>query len=216
MRSVAFLVVPIITFFSFQVARAEDSSAPPRPAEPAAPATPAAPTSAPTPEPNAPSEQTARTEPVPEEGPSGRDIVAAYNAGFHWGFSPGVFIPSNGGKGGFTLSADFRYGFDTGPVIVAPGVRLAGFFPSGSTVMMGLGLVRVTLPIGHFAPFVRGGLGPGHISDPSYTGVVYHLGAGAMVHFSERFGLGVDAAYDKFAGTNFSVFSIGPSLLIAF
>jgi hypothetical protein len=151
-----------------------------------------------------------------EEGPSGRDIVAAYNAGFHWGLSPGVFFPSGGGNPGFMMTVDFRYGFDLGSVILAPGLRVAGIFPSGVTAVLSAALLRLTFPLGHFGPFIEGGAGPGHLSDPKHTGLDVYSGLGAMYYFDEHFGLGVVASYEKLLGSDLGLFGVGPALMIAF
>lgn len=160
-----------------------------------------------------PTEYDAESE--PDSGPSGRDIVVAYNTGFQWNIAPGIFFPS-GGDPAFALSGMVGYGFDTGSVIVVPGVSAAAYFPTGTRILMALADTRVVLPIGHFAPFVRGGIGPGHITDPSHTGLALRGGGGFMVHFSMNFGLGVEALYQTITGTGFQGLMIGPVIALAF
>jgi hypothetical protein len=41
-------------------------------------------------------------------------------------------------------------------------------------------------------------------------------GAGFMVHFSVRFGLGVEGTYQTISGTGFDTFGVGPILALGF
>jgi hypothetical protein len=146
--------------------------------------------------------------------PTSRDIVVAYNVGWRFSIAPGVFIPVDDGNIGFSIAGDVRYGFDLGPLVLAPGVRLAGYFPSDLTVLAGLGTLRATFPVGMFGPFVQGGVGPGWVSEPSKAGLAWLAGGGFMVHFGTRFGFGAEASYQAITGTDFNALFIGPSFLI--
>ncbi len=88
----------------------------------------------------------------------GRRIVVAYNTGFQWGLSPGVIISQS--KASFFLGLRFGYGFDTGNVIIVPGVRFAGYFPDPN-VYVALPMMKLVYPIDRFAPFIEGGAGGG-------------------------------------------------------
>jgi hypothetical protein len=156
-----------------------------------------------------------------EERDEGRELVAAYNVGFHWGISPGIFVPTGGGGVGFSITGDFRYGFDTGSVIIAPGLRVVGFFPSGGRGVFGYGLTRFTFPISRFAPYVEGGLGPGYFGSDipvssSTTGLALFAGIGALYYFSQHFGLGAAGSYETLTGSAISFFTVGPVLHLAF
>lgn len=148
--------------------------------------------------------------------PSARDVVVAYNTGLHFSIAPGIFIPVDGGRVGFSIAGDVRYGFEIGPLIMAPGVRLAAYFPEDVNVVAGLGTLRLTFPLGAFAPFVVGGAGPGYVSSPSHTGAAYLAGGGFMVHIGTRFGIGAEATYQAITGTAFSALFVGPLILLAF
>jgi len=148
--------------------------------------------------------------------PSTRDIVVAYNTGLRFSLAPGLFIPTDGGKVGFSLAGDVRYGFELGPTIVAPGVRLAGFFPAGARALTALGTLRVTVPAGPVAPFLVGGVGPGWVSDPSHAGLAYLAGGGLMLHIGQSFGIGVEASYFGITDSWFRSVAIGPSILLSF
>lgn len=158
----------------------------------------------------------------PEEMSEGRRIVVAYNTGFQWGLSPGVVF--SGSKASFFLGLRFGYGIDTGKVILVPGVRLSAYF-TDPNVYLGMPVMKLVYPIGHFAPFVEAGAGVGYIagydldsrtSVAAQTGVALLGGGGFMVHFSWKFGLGVEANYQTVTGTDFHGFGIGPILAIAF
>jgi hypothetical protein len=148
--------------------------------------------------------------------PSAREIVVAYNTGLHFSIAPGVFIPTQGGRAGFSIAGEVRYGFELGPLILAPGVRVAAYFPEDVNIVTGLGTLRMTIPLGPFAPFIVGGAGPGYVSSPSHTGVAYIGGGGFMVHIGTHFGIGAEATYQAITGTQFAAIFVGPLLLIAF
>lgn len=151
----------------------------------------------------------------------GRRIVVAYNTGFQWGISPGVILGKE--KTSFFLGLRLGYGFDTGKVIIVPGVRLTGYF-TDPNVYVGMPVVKLVYPIDRFAPFVEGGAGYGHISSfdvgktsvPAESGLALFGGAGFMIHFSWKFGLGVEGTYQTITGTEFSGFGIGPIIALAF
>jgi opacity protein-like surface antigen len=114
------------------------------------------------------------------------------------------------------LAGDFRYGFDTGPVIAAPGARGAAFFLSDARVVIGLATARVTVPVGPVGPFVLGGVGTGFVSAPEHVDLGYLAGGGLMVHFGVHVAVGAEVAYQAVRRTSFSALSVGPSLLLAF
>ena len=138
------------------------------------------------------------------------------NTGFHLGFGPVLVIPRNGGDLGGGLDVDLRYGIGLNPIIVAPGVRFAGYLIPDRAVGLAMPTLRVTLPIGPLAPFVVGGIGAGVLGHPSESGLALMGGGGLMFHVGHVFGIGVEATYQTITGTGFDVFTIGPSLLIGF
>jgi hypothetical protein len=144
-------------------------------------------------------------------------VVIAYNAGLRLGIVPSIFIPVRGGDVGFAIAGDVRYGFDIKKaVVLAPGLRLAGYFPSGDTILIGLATLRLTVPVGPVGPFVVGGVGPGWVKDESDVGVAYVGGGGFVVHIGTKFGIGAEATYQAITGTDFSAIFVGPVLLLSF
>lgn len=154
--------------------------------------------------------------PPPEEKPNPRDVVFAYNKGLRISLIPGIFIPIHGGDVGFFFAADFRYGFALGPVVVAPGLRPAGYFPPDQTILTGLATLRLTFPVGPVGPFITGGAGPGWVKHPSTVGVAYSGGGGFMVHIGTRFGFGAEASYQGITNTNFRALFVGPLIMLSF
>jgi hypothetical protein len=190
----------------------ENPSEPSPTTEPSAPPTPVAPP------PQVQAEQTSGPEVLPPKEETeprmseGRMLVSLYNSGFQWGISPGIVFSS--GKTGFFLGVRFGYGFDTGPVILVPGIRLAGYF-TDPNVYIGMPTFKLVLPIDRFAPFVEGGAGFGYVTEPSKSGFAWMGGGGFMIHFT-RVAFGAEASYQKIAGTDFSGISVGPILAIGF
>ncbi|MBX3231334.1 MAG: hypothetical protein KIT84_10350 [Labilithrix sp.] len=161
------------------------------------------------PPPQEPVVQQAEPEPSMSEG---RMLVSLYNEGFQFGLSPGVVFVR--GRAAFALGVRFGYGIDTGPVIVVPGVRLAGYF-ADPNVYLGMPTVKLIVPIDRFAPFVEGGGGVGHVSDPSKTGFAWLVGGGFMIHF-RRFAFGAEVSYQAITGTGFRGIGVGPILAFGF
>lgn len=151
-----------------------------------------------------------------EEPPNARDVVFAYNTGLRIALAPGVFIPTRGGRVGFFIAADVRYGFKVGPMVIAPGIRPAAYFPARNRIFTGLGTLRLTFPVGPVGPFIVGGVGPGWVRKPSHVGAAYLGGGGFMVHIGTSFGIGVEATYQAITGTDFKAVFVGPLLLLAF
>ncbi len=186
----------------------QPSAPPPGPVEPAPPPV-LLPSNAPAPPPAEAEDQRA---PEPEMS-TGRRIVSDWNSGFQWGLSPGVGFSN--GKAGFLLGVRVGFGFDLGKVILIPGVQASAYFLD-PTVLIGMPVFRVVLPIDRFAPFVQGGVGVGHVSTPSVSGAALSVGGGFMIHFTRSFALGAEATYQTITGTNFRGLGIGPIIAFAF
>lgn len=140
----------------------------------------------------------------------GRMLVHVREEGFQWGLSPGVVFVN--GEAGFALGARFGYGFDLGSVILVPGIRLSAYFTDPS-VYIGMPDFKVAFPIDRFEPFVEGGVGVGHVTDPSKTGAALFGGGGFMIHF-RPIAFGAAVSYQTITGTKFHGIGIGPILAI--
>lgn len=234
-RSPLSLCIALVVFFAFagaapHQAHAQPTSEPDPPQEPEQqapaddeePPPPSPPPAAPPPSepvPSGPTTPTPEVAPPVEETPppmsEGRMLVSLYNSGFQWGIAPGVVFSR--GKAGFALGVRFGYGFDTGPVILVPGVRLSGYFIDPN-VYIAMPTFKLVLPIDRFAPFIEGGAGLGHVAGgnvPAETGAALMGGGGFMIHFT-RVAFGAEASYQVITGTPFKGFGVGPILAIGF
>lgn len=137
------------------------------------------------------------------------------NKGLHFGLGPVLLVPPDNRPLGGGLDLDLRYGIGAEPFIIAPGGRLAGYFISRRFVGMGMPTLRVTAPLGPLAPFLIGGVGGGHITNPSENGLALMGGGGLMVHFGSVLAVGAEATYQVITGTEFRAFTIGPSIAIS-
>ncbi|MBK6695506.1 MAG: hypothetical protein IPG50_25325 [Myxococcales bacterium] len=155
----------------------------------------------------------AEAEPAPQ-GPTARDRVVAYYTGLQLGISPGIIIPTNGGDPGFLLSLYGGYGIEAGSTVIIPGIRATGAWPSGEFIGTVLPGAKVVFPVGAFAPYVEGGVGPGYVSVGQKTGLALRAGLGFSVHPSSRFAIGLGAAYETITGTGVSW--LGPVLILSF
>ena len=151
-------------------------------------------------------------EPVPKVDPY-RARIAGYYAGFHGGIAPGAVFGN--GKAGFAIALHLEYGFDTGSLIIAPGVSLGAFFLDPN-VYVGMPTAKLVFPIEWFVPFVEGGAGVGQLTQPSTTGLALLAGGGFMIHASPNVALGVEAGYETILGTDFGVVTLGPSFALRF
>ena len=161
-----------------------------------------------------PSESEPEGSPAPKKADVERALIARNYTGFHLGIDPGVVIGADG-KAGFSLGVRLEYGFDTGSLIVAPGVSLAAYFLSPN-VYVGMPTVRLVLPIRWFVPFVEGGAGVAQISDPSQTKPALLGAGGFMIHASPNFAIGVEAGYEAILGTDFGVIILSPVFALSF
>lgn len=136
----------------------------------------------------------------------------AKNTGFKLGMGPVILLPTDGGPLGGGLELGARYGIPAGPIIVAPGARLAGYLISQRFVGLAMPTLRVTLPIGPLAPFVVGGIGGGWLGNPSEAGLGAMAGGGLMIHFGRIIAVGVEATYQTVTDTEFRALAIGPAI----
>lgn len=135
------------------------------------------------------------------------------NVGFVSGIGIAVLVPDEGSVG-FGLEPTGRYGIPAGPVIIAPGARLGGYYLSERFIGTLMPTLRVTLPLGPLAPFGQGGLGGGMITNPGEGGLAWLAGGGLMIHFGGFLSLGAEVNYQGITGTDYKVLSIGPSIVI--
>jgi hypothetical protein len=153
---------------------------------------------------------------APATGPAytKRDIVVAYNTGVRWMLAPGIGFAGNGDVA-FTLGGSVGYGIETGPVILVPGAMANAYF-FDTTVLTVLGAARVVVPIGGFAPYIEGGVGPGFTFSPSDQGLAWHAGTGASYYFNEKLAMGAFVGYDAIEALDFHIWSFGPLLTLGF
>jgi hypothetical protein len=140
---------------------------------------------------------------------------AAWDA--NTGLIPGlalVLVAPPEGPVGAGAMVHGRYGIPAGPLVLAPGAQLGGFVVQRRFIGNLLGTFRVTLPVGPLAPYVKGGLGPGIITNPREVGLAWMGGGGLMIHFWRAFALGADVSYQTITGTDFGMLTIGPSIRI--
>lgn len=135
------------------------------------------------------------------------------NTGFVTGTGIALLIPDEGSVG-FGLELTGRYGIPAGPVVLAPGALLGGYYLQKRFIGMLMPTFRVTLPLGPFAPFGQGGIGAGGITNPGEGGLALLGGGGLMIHFGSVVALGAEINYEVITGTDFKVLSIGPSIII--
>ncbi len=137
------------------------------------------------------------------------------NVGFQLGTGFMVLLPSGGGSAGVGLQAEGRYGFVLGPTVVAPGGELSLYYLSSRVIGTVMPTLRITVPLGPLAPYVRGGAGAGALTNPGEGGLAWLGGGGLMIHFSERISLGAEVSYQAISGTAFRGLSISPMLSIS-
>lgn len=140
----------------------------------------------------------------------GRMLVHLREEGFQWGISPGVAFVN--GEAGFALSARIGYGIDLGSVILVPGIHGSTYF-TDPTVYLAMPDFKVAVPIDRFEPFIEGGVGVGHVTDPSKTGAAFYGGGGFLIHF-RPIAFGAAVGYQTITGTKFHGIGVGPILAI--
>ena len=134
------------------------------------------------------------------------------NVGLHLGPSIIVLVPDRGDSLGVGLQIEGRQGIGLGPIVVAPGAELSGYLLASRVVGTLLPTLRLTVPIGPLAPFVRAGVGIGGLTDPSEGGLAWLAGGGLMLHVSDAFSFGAELGYQAIVGTDFKGLSIAPTL----
>lgn len=145
---------------------------------------------------------------VPPAKPGG-DLAFRSSLGPRVEAAPLFMFASNEERVAFGATVEGRYGLPVGPLVVAPGIRGAAYFTETYEAYGGLATARLTLPLGSFAPYAYGGAGPMVFSGgPNTGGAIGTVGAGALIHTSQRFSFGIDAAWTRLR--DFTVFTTGP------
>jgi hypothetical protein len=80
------------------------------------------------------------------------------NVGIVTGLGLALLVPDEG-SAGVGLELTGRYGIPAGPVVLAPGARLGGYYLQERGIGVLMPTFRATLPLGPLAPFVHGGIG---------------------------------------------------------
>jgi hypothetical protein len=144
-----------------------------------------------------------------EEPPESPAMSAS--RGLKLGLAPILLFPirEDGSYGG-GLEIQGRYGIKAGPTVIAPGGILGGYFISSRFIGLAMPTLRWTLPIGPFAPYVVGGVGPGWISNPSEGGVALLGGGGLMIHFGRVIAVGAELTYRTITSTDYGGLVLGP------
>jgi hypothetical protein len=132
------------------------------------------------------------------------------NTGMVTGLGLAILIPSEGNVG---FGADFsaRYGIPVGPVIVAPGGLIGGYYLQSRFIGALMATGRATVPLGVLAPFAEAGIGPGFLTNPSDGGAAWRAGGGLDLYLGVLT-LGVEVDYQAITGTPFEVWTIGPTI----
>jgi hypothetical protein len=135
------------------------------------------------------------------------------NQGLKLGLGPMLLFPNReGGPFGGGLDVDGRYGIKAGPTVIAPGGLLGGYLISSRFIGVAMPTLRVTVPLGPFAPYLVGGVGGGWISNPSEGGVALLGGGGLMIHFGRIIAIGAELTYRAITGTEYNGFVLGPAI----
>jgi hypothetical protein len=144
------------------------------------------------------------------------DDVDRATRGFKFGGAAGVFFRNPDDHVGFSLTGDLLWDFRLGPLILAPGARLTGYFASGSDGVGGFATLRAGFTLGPVVPFALGGAGFGFIARPNEWGFAYQGGGGLMVVFRRRLSLGLEASYQGFASTDFHATNLAGYMQISY
>jgi hypothetical protein len=142
--------------------------------------------------------------------------AAEATRGFKFGGSAGVFFRSPDDRVGFSFEGDLLYAFRLGPLVLAPGARIAGYFAKDFDAVGAFGTLSPGLALGPVLPFLIGGLGIGYIGDPKDVGIAYLGGGGLLVALRRRLLLGAEATYQGFALTDFHALYLGAILRISY
>lgn len=156
----------------------------------------------------------ARAEEQRPEGETESAAMAA-NRGLHIGLGPALLFPSRpDGPYGGGLDIEGRYGIKVGSTVLAPGGLAGGYFISGRVVALAMPTLRLTVPIGPFAPYGLGGAGVGGLTNPNDGGLALMGGGGLMVHFGRVVAVGLEVTYRTIVNTEYGGVVAGP--MIAF
>jgi hypothetical protein len=132
------------------------------------------------------------------------------NTGVVTGLGLSLLVPPRGDVG-FGLDFSVRYGIPLGPIILAPGATIGGYYLQSHFIGDLMATARVTLPLGPLAPFGHAGIGPGLITNPDRGGAAWMAGGGLALHL-KVITLGLEVNYLAITSTAFETVIIGPTI----
>jgi hypothetical protein len=144
------------------------------------------------------------------------DEVDRATQGFKMALAAGVFYPSPQDRAGVSLGGDVLYDVRLGSVVLAPGLRVTGYFTKDFTGLGAFGTFSAGLRLGPVLPFLIGGVGGGYASEPEEWGVAYLGGAGVLLIFRKRLAFGAEASYQGFALTEFEAANVALTMQFAY
>lgn len=116
-----------------------------------------------------------------------------------------------------SLNAYAGYGFDTGALLVTPGLAVGLLFPEGGTLWTVAPRLRVGVPVGFFYPFVEPEAGIVAGGDPGGISPLIGAAAGFYLYPIHNLGLGVaGGARRSFGEHALTVLTLYPLLDLAF
>jgi hypothetical protein len=144
------------------------------------------------------------------------------NKGFHLAGGPLLVVPTSGRPVGIGADLELRYGIGVDPIILAPAVRLGGYFASGHLAFMATPMARLTIPAGPVAPYLTGGAGLGLYLNSvdegadrvEATGLAVIGGGGVMVHFGSVVAVGAEVTYQTITSSGFDAVVVGPAVVL--
>jgi len=148
-----------------------------------------------------------------QEGELDNGVARQQSRGLGLDVGPTLLFPlRDGGPYGGGLSVEGRYGIPLGATVIAPGGRVAGYIISDRGVGIAMPTVRVTVPVGMFAPYIVGGAGVGYLSGDGQTGAALLGGGGLMIHIGKGVAFGAEATYQAITGTELNTLTITPAI----
>jgi hypothetical protein len=162
-----------------------------------------------------PTQPVSRASDEPPKKPvvSERDLTARRYTHLHWGVRPGAVFGH--GTAGLALGGRLEYGFDTGAVVLMPGVSVDGYFAQPNTYVE-MATMRLVLPVGWLALFVEGGAGVGQVANSGQAAPALMGAGGFAINTGPSLTLGLEAGYEVLLGTEFQLILLGPVVAARF
>ena len=127
-----------------------------------------------------------------------------------------LLVPHDPYRFGGGVDPELKYTLDRGGVRLSAGLRVGGYYAKNLFGITAMPTLRLMVPVGPVEPYMSFGMGYGWLTKIGHSDIATMSRAGVVFRFSESFGIGVEATFQKIEDSEFRFPSFGSAVSIDF